>query len=46
MWGKVLKYLNVKVAHLVAILIVLVGSVVSGAAPNSAAVIVGRAIQG
>ncbi|KAF1936743.1 MFS general substrate transporter [Clathrospora elynae] len=46
MWGKVFKYLNVKVAYLVAIFIVLVGSVVSAAAPNSASVTVGRAIQG
>jgi MFS family permease len=46
MWGKVFKYLNVKIAYLVAIFIVLIGSVVSGAAPNSAAVIVGRTIQG
>jgi predicted MFS family arabinose efflux permease len=46
MWGKVFKYLNVKVAYLVAIFIVLVGSIVSAAARNSASVTVGRAIQG
>jgi MFS family permease len=46
MWGKVFKYLNVKAAYLVSIFLVLVGSVVSAAAPNSASVIVGRAIQG
>lgn len=46
MWGKVYKYLNVKWAYLISILFVLVGSVVSAAAPNSTSVIVGRAIQG
>jgi len=46
MWGKVYKYLNVKFAYLTSILFVLVGSIVSAAAPNSASVIVGRAIQG
>ncbi|OIW29104.1 putative MFS transporter [Coniochaeta ligniaria NRRL 30616] len=45
-WGKVYKYLNVKIAYLTAIVLLMIGSVVSAAAPNSAAVIVGRAIQG
>lgn len=45
-WGKIYKYLNVKFAYLTSIFFVLVGSIVSAAAPNSASVIVGRAIQG
>ncbi|KAL9082713.1 MAG: hypothetical protein Q9165_008812 [Trypethelium subeluteriae] len=45
-WGKIYKYLNVKFAYLTSIVLLMVGSVVSAAAPNSASVIVGRAIQG
>ncbi|KAI9736494.1 MAG: hypothetical protein M1818_006004 [Claussenomyces sp. TS43310] len=46
MWGKLYKYLNIKYAYLASIAIFLVGSIVAAAAPNSTAVIVGRAIQG
>ena len=45
-WGKVYKYLTVKYAYLTSIAIFLVGSIVAATAPNSVAVIVGRAIQG
>ncbi|KAK9778874.1 hypothetical protein SCAR479_04110 [Seiridium cardinale] len=46
MWGKVFKYLNVKYSYLVSVLLYLIGSIVAAAAPNSTALIVGRAIQG
>ena len=46
MWGKLYKYLNVTYAYTASIVLYLVGSVVAAAAPNSIAVIVGRAIQG
>lgn len=46
MWGKMYKYLNVKYVYLASIAIFLVGSIVAAAAPNSTAVIVGRAVQG
>jgi MFS transporter, DHA2 family, glioxin efflux transporter len=46
MWGKLYKYLNVKYAYLAAIALFLVGSIAAAAAPNSTAVIVGRAFQG
>lgn len=46
MWGKIYKYLNVKWSYLTSIVIVLIGSVVSAAAPNSLSVIIGRAVQG
>ncbi|KAI1074256.1 major facilitator superfamily domain-containing protein [Whalleya microplaca] len=46
MWGKLYKYVNVKHAYLASIASFLVGSIVAAAAPNSIAVIVGRAIQG
>jgi MFS family permease len=46
MWGKVYKYLNVKFAYLASVALYLVGSIVAAAAPNSAAVIIGRVIQG
>lgn len=45
-WGKVYKYLNVKYAFLTSIILLIIGSIVSAAAPNSVSVIVGRAIQG
>lgn len=45
-WGKLYKYLNVKYTYLATVALFLVGSVVAAAAPNSAAVIVGRALQG
>lgn len=46
MWGKLYKYVNVKFAYLASVAFYLVGSIVGGAAPNSTAVIVGRALQG
>ncbi|KAK6074521.1 major facilitator superfamily transporter [Seiridium cupressi] len=46
MWGKVFKYLNVKYFYLASVLLYLIGSIVAAAAPNSTALIVGRAIQG
>ncbi|MCJ1312678.1 dynein heavy chain [Agyrium rufum] len=46
LWGKIYKYLNIKWAYLSTIAIFLVGSVVAATAPNSIAVIVGRALQG
>ncbi|KAI0506312.1 putative MFS transporter [Xylaria bambusicola] len=45
-WGKAYKYLNVKYTYLVSTFILIIGSIVSASATNSAAVIVGRAIQG
>lgn len=44
--GKIYKYFPLKASFLVAILIFEVGSAVCGAAPNSEALIVGRAIAG
>jgi MFS family permease len=46
MWGKLYKYLNIKYAYLASVALYLVGSIVGATAPNSVAVIVGRAIQG
>ena len=46
LWGKVYKYLNVKYAYLASIAIFLIGSIVAATAPNSIAVIIGRAFQG
>jgi MFS transporter, DHA2 family, glioxin efflux transporter len=46
LWGKVFKYFNVKYAYLASIAIFLIGSIVAATAPNSIAVIVGRAFQG
>lgn len=46
LWGKVYKYFTVKYAYLASIAIFLVGSIVAATAPNSVAVIIGRAIQG
>ncbi|KAF8850830.1 MFS gliotoxin efflux transporter glia [Acephala macrosclerotiorum] len=46
LFGKIYKYLNVKFIYLTSVGIFLVGSVVAAAAPNSASVIVGRALQG
>jgi MFS transporter, DHA2 family, glioxin efflux transporter len=46
MWGKAFKYLDIKYAYLGSIVLLIIGSIVSAAAPNSAAVIIGRAIQG
>lgn len=46
MWGKFYKYFSAQLVYLVSVVIFLVGSVVAAAAPNSAALIVGRALQG
>jgi MFS family permease len=46
MWGKGFKYFNIKYAYLVSIVLLIIGSIVSAAAPNSEAVIIGRAVQG
>jgi MFS family permease len=46
MWGKVFKYVNVTYAYVASITLYLVGSIVAATAQNSAAVVVGRAIQG
>lgn len=46
MWGKVYKFFNLKISFLVAIFIFEVGSLICGVAPNSPALIVGRAIAG
>ncbi|KAM3516796.1 hypothetical protein NHJ13051_009571 [Beauveria bassiana] len=45
-WGKLYKYTNLKLAFLTAGLIFEVGSLICGAAPNSTALIIGRAIAG
>lgn len=46
MWGKIFKYLNIKYAYLTSVAFYLVASIIAGTARNSAAVIVGRALQG
>jgi MFS family permease len=46
MWGKLYKYLNAQAVYLTSVLVFLVGSIVAATAPNSAAIIVGRALQG
>ncbi|KAF4447107.1 hypothetical protein F53441_9338 [Fusarium austroafricanum] len=45
-WGKIYKYFPLKTSFIVAILIFELGSVICGAAPNSEALITGRAIAG
>ncbi|KAL1838443.1 hypothetical protein VTJ49DRAFT_2666 [Mycothermus thermophilus] len=45
-WGKVFKYFPLKWSFLMAIFIFEVGSLICGVAPNSTALIVGRAIAG
>ncbi|KAL8682709.1 MAG: hypothetical protein Q9186_001305 [Xanthomendoza sp. 1 TL-2023] len=45
-WGKVFKYFPLKISFLLSIFIFEVGSLVCGVAPNSTALIVGRAIAG
>lgn len=45
-WGKIFKYYPLKTSFLVSIFIFEVGSLVCGVAPNSTALIVGRAIAG
>ncbi|KOS18116.1 putative HC-toxin efflux carrier [Escovopsis weberi] len=45
-WGKAFKYFDLKWAYLASIAVFEVGSLVCGVAPNSSALIVGRAIAG
>ena len=45
-WGKVYKYFPLKISFLVSIFIFELGSLICGVAPNSTALIVGRAIAG
>lgn len=45
-WGKAFKYFPLKTSFLIAIFIFEVGSLICGVAPNSTALIVGRAIAG
>jgi MFS transporter, DHA2 family, glioxin efflux transporter len=46
MWGKMFTYLSARWVFMASLLIYMVGSIVAAAAPNSQALIVGRAIQG
>jgi EmrB/QacA subfamily drug resistance transporter len=46
MWGKLYKYFPLKTTYLIAILAFEIGSLVCGAAPSSAVLILGRAIAG
>jgi MFS family permease len=45
-WGKIYTFYSARWSYLVAIFIFLIGSLVAALAPNSIALIVGRAIQG
>lgn len=45
-WGKMYKYFSARLVYLASLAIFLVGSIVAAAAPNSTALIIGRAIQG
>jgi len=45
-WGKAYKYFPLKITFLISIFIFELGSLICGAAPNSTALIVGRAIAG
>ncbi|EAQ86359.1 hypothetical protein CHGG_07612 [Chaetomium globosum CBS 148.51] len=45
-WGKIFKYFPLKISFLISIFIFEVGSLICGVAPNSTALIVGRAIAG
>jgi MFS family permease len=45
-WGKVFKYFPLKISFLMAVFIFELGSLICGVAPNSTALIVGRAIAG
>jgi MFS family permease len=46
MWGKLFTYMHAPITYMSALVLYLIGSVVAAAAPNSTALIVGRAIQG
>ena len=45
-WGKAFKYFDLKMTFIISVLIFELGSLVCGVAPNSTALIVGRAIAG
>jgi MFS family permease len=45
-WGKLFTFFPAPIAYMSALVLYLIGSVVAAAAPNSIALIVGRAIQG
>jgi MFS family permease len=45
-WGKLFTYFPAPVTYMSALVLYLIGSVVAAAAPNSTALIIGRAIQG
>jgi MFS family permease len=45
-WGKLFTYFPAPIVYMSALVIYLIGSVVAAAAPNSIALIIGRAIQG
>ncbi|KAK0720101.1 major facilitator superfamily domain-containing protein [Lasiosphaeris hirsuta] len=45
-WGKIYKYFPLKISFLLSIFIFEVGSLICGVAPNSVALIIGRAIAG
>jgi MFS family permease len=45
-WGKAFKYFDLKTTFLVSMFIFELGSLICGVAPNSTALIVGRAIAG
>lgn len=46
MWGKVFTYFPAPIVYMSALVLYMIGSVVAAPAPNSIALIVGRAIQG
>ncbi|KAK3382215.1 putative MFS transporter [Lasiosphaeria ovina] len=46
MWGKLYKYFSGKLVYLASVALFLIGSILAAAAPNSASLIVGRALQG
>ncbi|KAH8658108.1 MFS gliotoxin efflux transporter glia [Xylariales sp. PMI_506] len=46
MWGKLYKYLLGRYVYITSIILYLIGSILAAAAPNSASLIAGRAIQG
>lgn len=46
MWGKAYKYFPLKISFLISIFIFELGSLICAVAPNSTALIVGRAIAG
>ncbi|TVY89931.1 MFS gliotoxin efflux transporter [Lachnellula willkommii] len=46
MWGKAYQFFNLKKGYLLSLFIFAIGSLISGVAPNSITVIIGRAITG